>query len=272
MGFFYKASGGGEGVVEYANYDALASGSEGAAARTTNNNQTWRYSTVAGCWIPAEFYDSGLAIQQDRSGTPKDLDFRTPQISDFSGLSGYDPTGSPTDGTDEVELTGTSRIRFTRETHTGDSLLIVNVDYQTVGTASFYRNGFQIQGHTNNSSDEVVVLDLGGPTRGSDNHAVFPVNFSGLGTNMRPAEGAPFAAGARVFMRWNSGQQTTNTTPAFIECIIQDLDQSRTLRTLYAGLENNSGFPLHSVTIATNATGGTSRSLILKRFQVLKYT
>ena len=274
MSYFYRPAGGGEGVEEYANYDALPSSTEGATARTTNNNQTWRYSTVAGCWIPSEFYDADLAIQQDRSATPKDLDFKTPQISDFSGLSGYDPSiiGSATDGTDEIELTSNSSIRFTRETHTGDSLIIVNVDYQTVGAAGYFRNGIQIQGHTNNSSDELVVLDFGGPTLGSDNHAVFAVNFAGLGTNMRPAEGAPFAAGGRIFMRWNSGQQTTNTTPAFIECIIQDLNQSRKLRTLYAGLENNGGFPLHSVTIRTNPTGGASRSLKLKRFQVLKYT
>lgn len=273
MGFFYKAAGGGEGVEEYANYDALPSGSEGATARTTNNNQTWRFSTVAGCWIPAEFYDSGLAIQQDRSGTPKDLDFKTPQISDFSGLSGYDPSvlGSTTDGTDEIILTGTSKVRFSRETITTDSLLIVNIDFEVTTTASFFRNGIIIQGNTSGSSDELVNIDFGGPSRNSDNHAVFPVSSGSLGSNMRPAEGAPFTAGNRVFMRWNSVQQTTNTTPAFITCIIQDLDQSRTIRTLYAGLENNSGFPLHTITISTNSTG-SSVSLKVKRFQLLKYT
>jgi len=273
MGFFYKAAGGGEGVEEYANYDALTTtANKGDTARTTNNNATWRFSTVAGCWIPAEFYDADLAIQQDRSATPKDLDFKTPQISDFSGLSGYDPSvlGSTTDGTDEIILTGTSKVRFSRETITTDSLLIVNIDYQVTSTASFFRNGIIIQGNTSASSDEIVNLDFGGPTKNSDNHAVFPVSSGSLGTNMRPAEGAAFTAGNRIFMRWNSVEQTTNTTPAFVTCIVQDLDESRTIRTLYAGLENKSGFPIHTITISTNSSG--SPTLKVKRFQLLKYT
>ena len=273
MGFFYKAAGGGEGVEEYANYDALTTtANKGDTARTTNNNATWRFSTVAGCWIPAEFYDADLAIQQDRSATPKDLDFKTPQLSDFSVLSDYDPSvlGSTTDGTDEIILTGTSKVRFSRETITTDSLLIVNIDYQVTSTASFFRNGIIIQGNTSASSDEIVNLDFGGPTKNSDNHAVFPVSSGSLGTNMRPAEGAAFTAGNRIFMRWNSVEQTTNTTPAFVTCIVQDLDESRTIRTLYAGLENKSGFPIHTITISTNSSG--SPTLKVKRFQLLKYT
>ena len=270
MGYFIKGGGGGEAVEQYANYDALPSSNEGATARTTNNNQTWRYSTVAQCWLPTEFYDAGLAIQQDRSATPKDLDFKTPQISDFSGLSGYFTEGSPTDGTDEIILTGTAKVRFSRESITTDSLLIVNIDYQTTGS-SFFRDGIIIQGNTSASTDEIVNLGFGGPTKGSNNHAVFPVSSSSLGSNMRPAEGAAFTAGNRIFMRWNSVQQTTNTTPAFVTCIIQDLDQSRTLRTLYAGLENKSGFTVHTITISTNTSGGT-KTLKVKRFQLLKYT
>ena len=96
---------------EEASYDLLPNGVEnGSEAITKNNNVRWVYCAVAGCWIPEQFYDSGLAIQQDRSGTPKDLDFRTPQISDFSPLSNYDPrengTGTIVDGTDESIITG----------------------------------------------------------------------------------------------------------------------------------------------------------------------
>ena len=274
MGFFYKAGAAPAGASEFANYDALSSvidATDGDLARTTVNGATWSFSSASDCWVPSEFYDSGLAIQQDRSGTPKDLDFKTPQISDFSGLSGYTTGGTVTDGVDEIEFTGDSSIRLTRETHTGDSLLIVDIDYQTVGTASFFRNGIIIQGHTS-TSDELVNLDFGGTNRASDNHAVLARRFDAVGSQMRPAEGAPFTAGGRVFLRWNSGQQSTNTTPAFITCIIQDLNHNRKLRALYAGNENNSAFSVHQIFIGTNATGGTSRSLKLKRFQLLKYT
>jgi len=269
MGFFFRPGGGGEAVEEYANYDSIPDGTEGATARTTNNNMTWRYSTVSDCWIPSEFYDSGLAIQKDRSGSPKDLDFKTPQISDFSGLSNYASGGSPSDGTDEIEFSNGDYILFYRETHTGDSLLIVNIDYtQTSGTASYFRQGILINGHTG-ATDETVNLDFSGTTRNQSNHATCPASGTSVGTNMRPAEGFSFVAGKRIFLRWNSDQQTTNVTPAFITVIGQDQNEVNTLRVLYAGLENISGQPAHRVVIEN--FGGSS-TLKLKRFQILKYT
>lgn len=267
MGFFYRAPGGGEGVEEYANYDALPSSTEGATARTTNNNQTWRYSTTASCWIPSEFYDSGLAIQQDRSATPKDLDFQTPQISDFSGLSGYSKTGTVVDNANSITLTTAieSTIQFTRETNTGDSLLIADVAYTATGTAFDQLNGFRFCSHTN---DVLLSINFCGPNKNQSNVAFLFQSFNVAGTQCRPSSGVGFTAGSRVFMKWNNADLAAKTADKFVDVLIED--KSERIRSIYTNLETgNAYYPDHSVHLMAYDNDG---ALEVSRFQMLKYT
>ena len=258
---------GGGGIQEYADYDSIPDGSDGDTVITTNNNQFWRFSSVAGCWIPNEFYDSGLAIQQDRSVTPKDLDFKTPQVSDFSGLSGYSTTGTVTDNASSITLTSApeTTIQFTRETHTGDSLLIADVTYTATGTASYQLQGFRFASHTNQI---LLSINFCGPNRNQSNTAFLFRANNAPGTLCRPTSGVGFTAGSRVFMKWNNADLASRTTDKFVDCLIQD--KSDRIRSIYTSLETGGSYYLNDTMhlMAWDNDG----SLEISRFQVLKYT
>lgn len=281
MGFFYKASAAAAAVGEYSNYAGLpaaADSTDGDTARTTNNNTTWRFSSTAGCWIPSDFYDSGLAIQQDRSGTPKDINFTTPQISDLSPLSDYDlrenGTGTIVDGTDEIIITGNgggnnARIQFSRETHTGDSLFIADLDYAfTAGSPmTQFFDGFEFQNHTSKTLNKTVLLHPAGPGGNASNNFLILESPTAIGDASRPITGCSITAGHRVFLRFNSGELVTGSSDQFIELIAQDKDQRFTIRAPYNEIGQATGLSEHYIFI--NAVFGV---LKIKRFQLLKYT
>lgn len=260
---------------EEASYDLLPSGVEnGSQAITKNNNSRWVYCAVAGCWVPEQFYDPGLAIQQDRSGTPKDIDFRTPQISDFSGLSGYffssNPSGaSLTDGTNEIILTansGKGRLAFTRETHTGDTMLIVDLDFQVSSGASTYETVIYFQNHTSTSHKTVNLCPIG-VDKNTSNEIILVENGSALGTAMRPITGFSINAGDRVFMKFNSGELVTASADKFVEVIGQDKSSDLKIRAPYNDLGTQGFGSIHYINIIS--LKGVFK---IKRFQLLKYT
>jgi len=275
MGFFYKASAAAAAVEEYANYDAIPDGSDGDTARTTNNNQTWRYSGTAGCWIPSDFYDSGLAIQQDRSGTPKDINFTLPQKSDFSGLSGAlineNGTGTVTDAVDGVTMVGggagnNTQIKFQRETHTGDSLLIADWDFQASGTQANFLTKLVLQNHSTQSNKTLMVTPSG-VDKASSNEIIITETETAVGTAMRPVTGYTTSAGDRTFIRFNSGELVTGSSDEFVEVLSQDKDSRFTIRAPYDQLDPLTWCPIHEIRILTY--NGTWK---LTRFQLLKYT
>ena len=198
MGFFYKSAGGGEGVEEYANYGALPSSNEGATARTTNTNQTWRYSTVSGCWVPSEFYSSGLAIANDKGSNP--INFTSPQISDFSGLSDYYTQGTVTDVTGGIEVSGTySVFNFSREATTGDCLLIFGIDYTSGGTQPYFLSGLTLASNVNPGG--YLRIFPGGANKSFTNQMVTAQAFGTLGSQTRPDEGISYSNGDLFFFQ-----------------------------------------------------------------------
>ena len=278
MGFFYKAGAAAAAVGEYSSYSGLpASGdsSEGLTARTTNNNATWRFSSIAECWVPSDFYDSGLAIQQDRSATPKNIDFKTPQISDFSGLSDYftgiqtELGASLTDGTDEIILTGGTgfcRFAFTRETHTGDSMLIVDLDFQITSSDLYHQTVIYFQNHTSTSHNTLNLSPMG-TDKNTSNEIILVENLYGVGDGMRPPTGFGINAGDRVFLKFNSGELVTASADKFVEVIGQDKSSDLKIRAPYDDLGTQPYGAIHFINILS--VKGVFK---IKRFQLLKYT
>jgi len=268
MGFFYKAAGGGEGVEEYANYDALPSSTEGATARTTNTNQTWRFSTACSCWVPSDFYSSGLAIANDTGSNP--INFTSPQISDFSGLSGYHASGTVTDVAGGVEVSGTSSVfNFSREATTGDCLLIFGIDYTSGGTQPYYLSGLTLTSNVNPGGH--IRFFPGGANKALTNQMVTAQAFGTLGSQTRPDEGISYSNGDLFFFKWNE-QELTNRNEDQLFAELRHQDTASPMRSNYlwqTGSTTDEYFKYTKIA-CVNYTSGYS--VKLTRLQFLKYT
>ena len=181
------------------------------------------------------------------------------------------------DGTDEIIYTSPSPANtnrtgmvFTRETHTGDSLLIADLDFQAGGAyAGNYYSGLNLQNHSSQSSPaKTILLFPVGTDTNTSNQIILAETETAVGDAARPTEGIAAAAGSRTFLRFNSGELATGTADdKFVEVINQDQDSRFTIRAPYGEMGLRTLLGLHSIVIFNSI--GTFK---LKRFQLLKYT
>lgn len=269
MGFFYKAAGGGEGTFEeYANYNALPSGTEGATARTTNTNQFWRFSTACSCWVPSDFYSSGLTIGNDTGSNP--INFTSPQISDFSGLSNYYSRGTVTDVTGGIEVSGTnSAFNFSREATTGDCLLIFGIDYTSGGTQPSFLSGLTLTSNVNPGG--YIRFFPGGANRAQTNQMITAQAWNSMGSQTRPDEGISYSNGDLFFFKWNE-QELTDKNEAQLFAELRHQDTASPMRSNYlwqSGSASDEYFKYTKIAVVNYTSGYSAK---LTRLQFLKYT
>ena len=222
MGYFMRP-GGDEGVATAANYAALpATANAGDWATTTNTEQVWRYNSVTGCWVPEQMYSASTAVLDDASGNT--LDFRSPAVSDFTGLDGYTHGkaggGSPSAGdfsdlSPGIKLINSSYIGWERESYSGLALAIIDIDTTMTGTSTFLFAGIAVQKLT-----KIIYLNTSGSGGATSNNAGFHQTYNAAGTIGRGR--FTYVAGTRLFFTWSDDEISTPTGNNWFELIGQD--------------------------------------------------
>jgi hypothetical protein len=217
MSFFYRSGGGGGSGNLYNTYDDLpGTADDGAYAIATNTGKSFRFSSVAGVWIPSKLWTASLGFYQDRSGT--DISFTSPAISSFSGLSDYSLSGSGiSDLSPGIQFDSQTGIKFSREDYTGDALVIIDVDCDMSGTSTAFLHVHFIGSHTTTT---VARLCFSGSNKATDNSCLIVDSHNSVGTGGRGV--FSFVAGTRIFISWNEAELNSPTGAEFYEITGQD--------------------------------------------------
>lgn len=257
-GFFGGGGGGGAASNIFSTYGSFpATSDDGAYAIATNTGKSFRFSTVAGVWIPAKIWTASIAFYEDRSGT--DISFTAPAISNFSGLSDYSLSGSGlSDLSPGIQLDSQTGIQFSREDYTGDALVIIDVDCDMSGTSSAFLHGHFIGSHTTTA---LARLCFSGSNKATNNSCLIVSTHNSIGTGGRGV--FSFVAGSRIFISWNEAELNSPTGAEFYE--ITGQDTAVVINGDYDDITNTSGYQ-HDLSLF----GWNNGALKVYRYQALK--